>query len=328
MTAPPRPGPVALRPLHQPALLDPVGLLDATRTGLLHGGDVAGAVDRLSDGLWWMRNALAAARWPDIVAVARAHPLAGLLQEDQGPPRAHLRPRRIAGDAPLLDLAHRGRAAPEAQGASPLGLALLDRQFAAPGAAALREQAQFLAGLIDHVAELRAMPSILSAGCGHLPEGQASRALQQRRIARLVAIDQDAEALAQVARDHGGRGVETLRRDLRAPASVPPAPGAFDLAYAAGLYEYLDDAAAADLTAALFALLRPGGRLVVSSPVPGACDAAYAEAFADWFVVHRGPDQLLALAARLDPEQIGLRRVYTRLSPEIFYLELRRRDHA
>ena len=50
--------PVALRQMHEPALHDPVGLLDSTRDRILSGGDVAQAVDILSDGLWWMRAGL------------------------------------------------------------------------------------------------------------------------------------------------------------------------------------------------------------------------------------------------------------------------------
>ena len=36
-------------------------------------------------------------------------------------------------------------------------------------------------------------------------------------------------------------------------------------------------------------------------------------------------DRFLDLAATIDPAEIALRRVYTRQSPDIFYLELRRR---
>ena len=159
VTAPPAPSvglptvPVALRRMHEPALHDPVGLLDSTRDRILAGGDIAQAVDILSDGLWWMRAGLPEDKWKQVIALVRAHPLMGLMHENPFTRRAFVKPRGYAGDAPLIDLLYYGQAAAEAKDASPLGLALLARDTAAPAAAAVRERRDFMAELIDHVAE-------------------------------------------------------------------------------------------------------------------------------------------------------------------------------
>ena len=321
----PRSIPVALRPMHEPALRDPVGLLDSTRDRLLAGGDVAQAVDILSDGLWWMRTGLPAEEWQQVIALVRAHPLMGLMHENPFTRRAFVKPRGYAGDAPLIDLLYYGQAAAEARDTSPLGLALLARDVAAPAAAAVRERRDFMAELIDHVADARPMPAILVAACGHLREGLVSQAVQQHRIGRLVALDQDAESLAVVGKSFGIKGAEVVNRSIKAVLDGSLKPGSFDMVYAAGLYDYLGQRLATALTAAFFTLLRPGGRVVIGNFAAGIYDAAYMEAIADWFLIYRDAAEMMDLASTIDPAELALKRVYTRHSPDIFYLELRRR---
>lgn len=317
--------PVALRPLHEPALHNPVGLLDSTRDRILGGGDVAQAVDILSDGLWWMRSGLPAEDWQRTIALVRAHPLMGLMHENPFTRRAFVKPRGYAGDAPLIDLLYYGAAAAEARDASPLGLSLLARDAAAPAASAVRERRDFMAELIDHVADSRPMPSILAAACGHLREGLVSAAVQQHRIGRLVALDQDAESLAIVGKSFGIKGIEPVNRSIKAVLDGSFKAGSFDMIYAAGLYDYLGQRLASALTAAFFSLLRPGGRLVIGNFATGIYDAGYMEAIADWFLIYRDAAEMLDLASGIDGAELAMKRVYTRQSPDIFYLELRRR---
>ena len=331
VTAPPAPSvglptvPVALRPMHEPALHDPVGLLDSTRDRILAGGDIAQAVDILSDGLWWMRAGLPEDEWKQVIALVRAHPLMGLMHENPFTRRAFVKPRGYAGDAPLIDLLYYGQAAAEAKDASPLGLALLARDTGAPAAAAVRERRDFMAELIDHVADATPMPSILAAACGHLREGLVSTAVQQHRIGRLVALDQDADSLAVVGKSFGIKGAEMVNRSIKAVLDGSLKPGSFDMVYAAGLYDYLGQRLASALTAAFFGLLKPGGRLVIGNFARGIYDAAYMEAIGDWFLIYRDAAEMQDLASGIDAREVALKRVYTRQSPDIFYLELRRR---
>ena len=166
------------------------------------------------------------------------------------------------------------------------------------------------------------------AACGHLREGLASAAVQQHRIGRLVALDQDAESLAVATKAFGIKGIEPVNRSIKAVLDGSFKPGSFDMIYAAGLYDYLNQRLATALTAAFFTLLRPGGRLVIGNFATGVYDAGYIEAIADWFLIYRDAAQMLDLASTIDPGEISLRRVYTRRSPDIFYLELRRRIAA
>ena len=317
--------PIALRPLHEPPLTDPVGLFDATRERLLHGGDVAQAIDILSDGLWWMRRTPRPRYWRQVIDLMRAHPVMGLLHENPFSRRAFVKPRGYAGDAPLVDLLLFGRAAEEARGASNLGLALLDRDATMPLALALRERRDFVAELIDHVADLVAMPSVLVVGCGHLREGLASSAVRQHRLGRLAAFEPDAASLREAARLLGINGIEPVNRSITALTEGLFSEDAFHMICAAGLYDTLSDAFARELTQSLFAMLKPGGRLVIANCARDIYDAGYLEACADWFPHFRGADEMLGLAALIPPDVPVMRRVYTRYSPDIFYLELRKR---
>jgi SAM-dependent methyltransferase len=327
--------PITLRGLHEPPAADPVGLLDAARARLRAGDDVGHAVDVLSDGLWWLRNTLPTPGWREVIAIMRAHPLLGLLHENPMLRRAYCRPLGYSGDAKLIDMLYFGRAALDIRGlpapgcsmmgVSPLGLALLDRDAGAPAAVALRERREFFAGLIDHVAETVEQPAVLVMGCGHFREGMLSRAVRAGCLARLVCVDQDEAALDLVAHCFEDTAIETVNRGVRVAMDGSFARASFDMIYAGGLYDYLPGPFAQGLTTAMFGLLRPGGRLVISNPVPGGYDAGYIEACGDWFLSYRTEADMLALADRIAPDEVAMRRVYTRQSPDISYLELRRR---
>jgi extracellular factor (EF) 3-hydroxypalmitic acid methyl ester biosynthesis protein len=318
----------AFRPLHEPSFASPLALLDHTRDTLLDGGDVALAVEIFSDGLWWIKHTIPSAQWHETVALARAHPLMGLLHEDPLIRRAFVKPRGYPGDAPLMDIIYDGREAPDAAGASLIGLAMLDRDVILPCCIALRERRDFFADMIDHLASVTARPCILSVACGHLREASRSATVQQKRLGRLVALDQDADSLAVVAREHAGRGVETVHRSVKAAIDGTFERAAFDMVYAAGLYETLSSRFATILTRALFDLLQPGGRLVIDNFARGIYDCAYLEAVGDWCLVYRDVAELLALADPIDSGEVAMKRVYTRASPDVLYLEIRKRGIA
>ena len=325
MTVLPRTPPVALRELHEPSPYDLIGLLDATRERLVTGADVALAVDILSDGLWWMRTSFPAPRWLETISIARAHPVSGLLHEDPLIRRAFTKPRGYPGDAPLMDLVYGDITAVDAHDTSPLGLALLERSVLSPASIAMRECRDFVATLIDHMADVRSEPSILAAACGHLREGMVSQAVQRCRLGRLVALDADAEALAVVTRELGSKGVETLNGNVKVVIEDALSPCSFDLIFATGLYEYLPDHFAAPLTTGFINILSPGGRLIITNPVQNPYDAGYIEAFGDWFKIYRSASELMDLAAFPGAQDIALQRVYTRQSPDMLYLEIRKR---
>lgn len=265
--------------------------------------------------------------WKDVALDAvRAHPLADMLWSCPLTAHAYRRPRGYAGDAGLLDLIYRHPAAAEAVAASgEVGRAVYAvTQDSAP-CRSVRERREILARTIDRVAAERPGCEMLAVACGHLREVGISGALEEGRVARFLATDQDIESLAVVAdqsriwpavacRQHSVRDFISAREDL----------GRFDLVYAAGLYDYLDDRIAARLTRRLFALLKPGGRLVVANFLPGLQEQGYMEAFMDWWLIYRTESSIRAFAGEISENDIRSSRYFEDETACVGYLELER----
>lgn len=266
--------------------------------------------------------------WKDVALDAvRAHSLANLLWSCPLTAHAYRRPRGYAGDAGLLDLIYRHPAAAEAVAASDeAGRAVYAvTQDSAP-CRSVRERRKILARTIDRVAAERPGAEMLAVACGHLREAGVSTSLEEGRVARFLATDQDIESLAVVAdqariwapaiacRQHSVRDFIAAREDL----------GRFDLVYAAGLYDYLDDRIAARLTRRLFALLKPGGRLVVANFLPGLHEQGYMEAFMDWWLIYRTEAAIRAFAGEISENDIRASHYFQDETACVGYLELER----
>jgi len=121
----------------------------------------------------------------------------------------------------------------------------------------------------------------------------------------MTALDQDAHSLDCVGDQYTRYGVTTkqatigdlLRRTVRVDD--------FDLIYAAGLYDYLGDDLARTLTAALFRMLRSGGRLLIANFTPATHDAAFMETFMDWRLIYRTAEEVRSLAGGISPTSVA-----------------------
>jgi extracellular factor (EF) 3-hydroxypalmitic acid methyl ester biosynthesis protein len=83
---------------------------------------------------------------------------------------------------------------------------------------------------------------------------------------------------------------------LREHGRRAPLTPRFDLIYCSGLYDYLSDNVCRSLNAYLYALLRPGGLLVVGNFAPFTPIRGFQEHFVEWFLIYRDGAQLAALA--------------------------------
>ena len=254
-----------------------------------------------------LREQLPSREWRTVGEQARQHPLHTLLLESPFTRRAYEKPRGYAGDAVLMDLIY--GVAPAGDDLSPLGGLLYGYEFDSPCFQSVRTRRAILAREIDRIAAVRPRARVLSVASGHLREIEWSRAARAGDVT-ITAVDQDRDSLACIDRDYGRYAVATqpasigdlLRRSVRLTD--------VDLAYAAGLYDYLDDDLAGTLTAALFRMLRPGGRLLIANFTPDTYDAAFMETFMDWRLIYRTPSQTRALAhsipaAAADVEQFS-----------------------
>jgi hypothetical protein len=280
---------------------DPAVLLDVTASALHEGGDPRIPLAMLSTGLRIARSCLPTAAWQAYCRQLRAHPLGAMLRQDPITARSAARPRGYAGDAVMLDMIYGEPILAEALATTTeLGRVISALVNGTPASVALRERRAVLAEWVDAAAQA-ASPTILAVASGHLREAEISQAFQAGAIGRWVALDQDELSCAEVANRLGGR-VETVPRSITAILKGEYALRGVDLAYAAGLYDYLPQPIATRLTKRMVAMLRPGGRYCFANYAAGLWDAGYMESAMDWQLILRTPDDMAAIAAGAGPD--------------------------
>jgi trans-aconitate methyltransferase len=205
-------------------------------------------------------------------------------------------PRGYAGDAELIDYIYFQQHQPEL---CDIGHALFLYNTNAPASSAVRERRNYLAHKIDEVAAQRSGARVLSMACGHLREARLSQALRQGDIAELVAMDQDEQSLAEVAKACAGLPVTALQGSVQQWLRNRFKLGGFDLVYAAGLYDYLNQHLGAAFTEKLFNTLRPGGQLVIPNFLPDVSSVGYMECCMKWWLIYRGEQDMLRLLERI-----------------------------
>lgn len=277
--------------------------LDAAHAEVMS-GDAMKALDALRSALATLRGRVSPERWSEIVLTARRHPLCKVLHEDPFTLRCYAKPRGYAGDAVAIDYALRARgSAPPAQAR----VAQIHHYMTQGGfARALRFRRDYFARMIDESSgAARAPISIFAAGAGHLRELGEARSRREGKIGRFVAFDNDPQNLDVVRKEYPGVPVEARQGSLRQLVEGRHDFGNMQLVYCSGILETLPQVSAQGLVKTLFAMLAPGGRMVLSNFLPGLPDAALLEIYFDWRMTLRNQGEIFALAAPLPKEEIG-----------------------
>ena len=294
-------------------------LFDQTREALL-ARDIHAGMARLRAMLCSLRAELPRTHWKALGERVRQHPIHQLLLESPFTHRGYAKPRGYAGDAGLMDLIY---GTPPEQRPSPLGAMLYAFEFDSPCFQSVRTRRAVLATEIDDVAAIRPHARVLSVACGHLREVEWSRAVHQGTVS-ITAVDQDENSLDYVRRAYRDLDIQPVPatvRDLVRRHWVDD----LDLAYAAGLYDYLEDNVARLLTTALFRMLRPGGRLLLANFTPATRDAAFMEAVMDWHLIYRTPEEVRAIAGAIPDDAIHRIDQFTDSNGHIAYLRVWKR---
>ncbi|MGI9518003.1 MAG: class I SAM-dependent methyltransferase [Pirellulaceae bacterium] len=261
-------------------------------------------------------------QWQGFVNRFRESRLQGVLHEDPFTARAWTKPRGYAGDAVLLDFIYGS----EHQWATPamswVGQRLHRWTTLSSACEGVKARRARIADMIDELADHRAQPHVLSLAAGHLREAEFTRALPRRQLGRLVAIDSDAESLEVIDRDYGRYGVEPVLASARDVVSGRFDFGSFDLIYSSGLLDYLGDSLVQKLTRNLFAMVRPGGRLVLTNFLEDIEGIGYMEAVMDWNLIYRDRLQLMEMTALIPQHQIGSINIFTEESCNVLFLIL------
>ena len=297
-------------------------------TELAAAGLLAASVDTLRHGLNRARaTAPSAEAWrAEVNRYVRSHPALPAAHENPFVGRCYSKPRGYAGDAVMLDFIYRHPANTSlVEQATKRGRELMKTCLTTPAPRAVRNRCRLLADEIDAVCMRNPRAEILSIACGHLREAEHSAALADGAFAgRFVALDQDADSLATVRRDHGKLGIEAKPGSVKTVIARGARDlGRFDFIYAAGLYDYLSDRVGARLLAAMFAMLKPGGKVWIANFTPGIADVGFMEAVMDWWLIYRDAGGMRALAAegfadRLDVASV---RTFTETEENVVFLE-------
>jgi extracellular factor (EF) 3-hydroxypalmitic acid methyl ester biosynthesis protein len=248
--------------------------------------------------LW--AEARGSAREDEAMALAHAHRLHLLVQQDPYTHRASSKPRGYAGDAVMLDHVYRGT---PPEGTTLLGQQMFAATTRSPMGLSVRYRRVLLRSLIDDVVASTPQGRVLSVASGHCRELEGSLVETPVFDGEFVALDQDPLSCEEVARVQAGRRVRVVTqgvRDLLArggPGENDAELGRFDLIYSAGLYDYLPETLARRLTARLLQMLRPGGRLLIANFVPTGSGRGYMELFMEWPLIVRNEAAMLALCA-------------------------------
>jgi extracellular factor (EF) 3-hydroxypalmitic acid methyl ester biosynthesis protein len=258
------------------------------------------------------------------------HPAISSIRQCPLTARCAFKPRGYAGDAVMIDYIY-GTGDVAMLPDSAAAKSLFAYTTSSPPSRAVRYRRHRLADLIDSSATEQIHRNqrglrVLSVAAGHGRELELSAAFRSGLISEFVALDQDAASLEELKRTYANSAtkITTLEMGVKSLLGSRHGLGGFDLIYSAGLYDYLDTSLATRLTAKLFDLLNPHGRLMYANFATDIFGIGYMEAAMDWWLIYRDAAQTRALADEIDKNQIGSMNEYTDPGRNIFFVEVQK----
>jgi hypothetical protein len=264
-------------------------------------------IHRTAGALHGLREKLHSSVWAELIPLVQNHSVSDYFLEDPFTRWSFEKPRGYSGDAQLLDFIYgHDSVADKVKNATPLGAALYDYTKDASSSVAVRERRDLLTRFVDEAAARHGSETeILTIASGHLREADASVALKEGKIRRWVALDQDPLSVGSVARDFNGSCIEAIDGSVRDIVLRSHELGKFDLVYAAGLYDYLNDKVAIKLTRRCMEMLKPGGMFLFANFSEDIVVDGYMETFMNWALLLRSKaDMWRIVNASADPASI------------------------
>jgi SAM-dependent methyltransferase len=194
-----------------------------------------------------------------------------------------------------------------------------------PAVKAVRNRRKVLTRMVDEVAATVDRPKVLSVACGHLREIELSQAAANGQLQEYVGFDQDVDSLAEVNKRYQHLGVKTCHGSVRDFLTSKAQFEDFDLVYAAGLFDYLNEKTAKRLVACLFNILRSGGRLLIANFLPRLPDTGYMESYAGWKLIYRSEPEMQALLSEIPNRTAQNARLFTEEEGKILFLQVEKR---
>jgi SAM-dependent methyltransferase len=256
--------------------------------------DPVKTIDRLATELHKTRRKFHPSVWQSLIPVAQNHPVSEFVLQDPFTRWSFQKPRGYSGDAHLLDFIYgHPSVAEEVANASPFGRALYSYTKDASSSVAVRERRDLLTQHIDAIAATRGQETeVLTIAAGHLREANGSIALQEGRIKRWIALDQDPFSVGSVTRDFRGTRVDAIDGSVRGLLTDAYKLGRFDFVYAAGLYDYLPRKVAIKLTQKCMDMLKPNGVMLFANFAKDISVDGYMETFMNWALLLRSETEM------------------------------------
>lgn len=163
-------------------------------------------------------------------------------------------------------------------------------------ARAVRHRRRLLAYTIDRICTEK-NANIMAVACGHLREAQISDTIKAGKIQSFYALDQDIESLQIVEENYSKYNIHTVLANVagiskgKVPTKIKNV--GFDLIYSAGLYDYLSQPVAENLTKNLAGLLNSKGKILLANFLPMHEDVGFMEGIMDWKLIYRTPQELV-----------------------------------
>lgn len=300
-------------------------LLERTYRGLRPESPLLpGVLADLIDGLRRARSTCPAEQWRSTAELIQRHSVTAAIHLDPLTHRWFHKPRGYAADPIMVDLVYRD-CIPAAESPVPgaLGARIWDFTSAMPFACAIRNRRDTIVRRLDAAAESVHAAEVLVIEAGHLREAHLSNAVKDRAFRRFVALDRDGQASAAVRREFGRHGVTAIHTPSYALlGGTPNALGNFDLIYSAGLFDGLETQPARRALAAMFSMVKPGGKLLIANLRPYIHDAAYIQTFMNWWPNYRDDAALSQLAADIPAAETVSRNIIPEPTGAIGFLEL------
>jgi hypothetical protein len=262
----------------------------------LDAGDPNGAVIGLAKDLAALRGTVPPDEWRELACASRDNPVHRRLLEDPYLRDAFLKPRGYPGDAHTLDFIYGHRDADST--VTTLGRVLLGVSTGVPIADAVRARRDYIGHIISQTARRRPNAVIGSIACGFMRE--LHRCDADVSGVQFIGMDHDARTIAALPDLHPGVHLRGQQMSVRSILTGKVELDCFDLLYASGLYDYLDDQTACALTARLVDRLRPAGQLVIANLTPANEEIACMEAVWDWWMIYRDRRGMASLLSGLN----------------------------
>lgn len=289
---------------------------------MLQAGDVKSGMSQTVQQLYETYVSTSSTEWARLVQREfLQHPIRKVLMQDPLTVRSFSRPRGYAGDAELLDLIYFPRQA-KLDDASSKGKKIYHFTTGVGIARALRERKAMVAQQIDETAGRVENARVLSIACGHCREAELSSAIQNRELGTFLGLDQDQDSLDLVEKQYGSLGLDTAQLSVKDIVRGNAVMGQFDLIYSSGLYDYLGKRLAQKLTAQLYKMLSPGGKLILFNVIPNYEEIGYFESFMNWSLIGRDQSEMLELAANLPASELASIKVGHGAEESFNYVEL------